>query len=236
MKIEGYEKDVEIAEDGHIKLDYTLETPEERNELVKIVIANTPPEKLSRQYLKAMSDYILDACKEDIKQHKIITKNRLNSTIKVRETSLEGLSASFENKADDTGHGSSGDYIYNLIIENDKNIILTPKNKITQEDIDNIPELKKVMDEIYRLETQVFPKAKGKQRFSVKENIKMLYKDAYVIRTAYKGAINCINATKSATRLDIYEDVQIDKDGELIINSNISLLNPKHVSALLCNY
>ena len=44
----------------------------------------------------------------------------MNNTIKVREVSLEGLSASFENKYSDNGKNNSGeDYIYNLVIEND---------------------------------------------------------------------------------------------------------------------
>ena len=60
--------ELQVAEDGHIKLDYTLETPEERNELVKIIISNTPPEKLTSKYLKAMADYILLACKDEIKE------------------------------------------------------------------------------------------------------------------------------------------------------------------------
>ena len=46
-------------EDDHIKLDYTLETPEERSALVQKVIDSTPPEKLTKKYLEAMADYII---------------------------------------------------------------------------------------------------------------------------------------------------------------------------------
>lgn len=53
-------------------------------------------------------------------------------TINKRETSFEGLVGKFE-----TGE----DGIYNMII-NDKNVLLTPKYKITQKDIDTIPGLK----------------------------------------------------------------------------------------------
>ena len=222
---------------GYIKLDYTLETPEERNELVKKIIENTPPEKLTRRYLEAMGKYIVSAFKNDISQHKILTDSRWNSTIKVREVSLEGLSASFENKYSDGGKNSSAeDYIYNLVVENDKNVILTPKRKITEEEIESNPELKKIHDEILRLENQVFPLAQGKQKYSVKENIKTLWKDMYVVFAADKKFINCVNSIKTANKLDIYEDITIDKDGGLQVNANISLLIPKHVSALLCNY
>ena len=227
----------EAQQDDHIKLDYTLQTPEERNELVKKIIANTPPEKLTKKYLEAMGKYIVLAFKEDIAEHRILTESRWNSTIKVREVSLEGLSASFENKYSDGGKNNSAeDYVYNLVIENDKNVILTPKTKITQEDIDTIPGLKELMQEIKRLENEVFPLAQGKAKYSVKQNIIALYRDTYVLKASYTGHINCVNSVKTANRLDIYEDITIDKNGGLQVNSNLSLLIPKHVSALLCNY
>ena len=221
----------------YIKLDYTLETPEERNELVKKIIENTPPEKLTKRYLEAMGKYIVSAFKKDISEHRILTDSRWNNTIKIREVSLEGLSASFESKYSDGGKNSSAeDYIYNLVIENDKNVILTPKRKITEEEIKSNPELKKIHDEILRLENQVFPFAQGKQKYSVKENIKTLWKDMYVIFAADKKFINCVNSIKTANKLDIYENITIDKDGGLQVDANISLLVPKHVSALLCSY
>ena len=222
-------------EDDHIKLDYTLETPEERSALVQKVIDSTPPEKLTKKYLEAMADYIILAFKKDIKEKKILTKSRLNNTIRVRETSLEGLSASFESKFNEGG-GSAEDYVYNLIIENDKNVILSPRTKIDEQDLEKIPKLREIHNEIKRLENEVFPLAKGKQKYSVKQNIIALYKDLYVLKQSYKGYINCTNITKSATKIDLYENITIDKDGELEIKSNLTLLNPKHVSAILCQY
>ena len=96
-------------EDDYIKFDYSLETPEERNELVKKIIENTPPEKLTRTYLKAMGNYIVEACEEEIKEHRIITKNRWKNTINVREVSLEGLSASFENRYKEGGASNTAE-------------------------------------------------------------------------------------------------------------------------------
>ena len=235
--MEDIKTNTQVQEDDHIKFDYTLETPEERNELVKKIIENTPPEKLTRRYLEAMSDYIILAFKKDIKEHKITTKSRLKNTIKEHEVSLEGLSVSFQNKYGESGsNGSAEDYVYNLIVENDKNVILTPKNKITPEDIEEVPGLKDLFKEIKRLETQVFPVAKGKQKYSIKQNIIALYRDAYVLRASYKGGVNFVNTTKSATKIDLYEKITVDKDGELQIEANLSLLEPKHVSAMLCSY
>lgn len=225
-----------LAEDGHIKFDFDLETPEQRKQLVEQIIENTPPEKLTKVYLTKMADFIIDAFKQDIKEKKILTKSRINYIKKEREVSLEGLSASFENKFSEGGNGSAEDYVYNLIIENDKNVILTPKNKITEKDLDEVPGLRALNNEIKRLENEVFPFAKGKQRYIVKQNIIDLYKDQYVLRASFKGPINCINTIKSINKLEIYENIKIKEDGELDIDANISLLIPKHVSMLLCNY
>ena len=88
------------------RLDYTLETPAERNELVKKIIDETPPEQLTNRYLEILTDYIVFAMdKEERKTRKIITDNRL-VTINKRETSFEGLINKFEN-------GEDG--IYNMI-------------------------------------------------------------------------------------------------------------------------
>ena len=121
-----------------IKLDYSLETPEERNELVKKIIDKTPSEQLTPKYLEILSDYIIFAMdKQERKQKQILTDNHM-VTVNKRETSFEGLVGRFEN-------GEDG--IYNLIA-NDKNIIFTPKFQITQQDIAEIPELKQLVDAI----------------------------------------------------------------------------------------
>jgi hypothetical protein len=72
-----------------IKLDYTLESPEERNELVKKIIEENP--NLNESYLETLADYlILCMEKQERKERKILTDNRL-TTVNKRETSFEGL-------------------------------------------------------------------------------------------------------------------------------------------------
>ena len=94
-----------------IKLDYTLDNPEERNELVKKILEENPTP--NEKYLEALADYlILCMEKQERKEKKILTDNRM-TTVNKRETSFEGLISQFEN-------GEDG--IYNLITEN-KNII-----------------------------------------------------------------------------------------------------------------
>ena len=114
--------DKEAVGQDSLKLDYTLESAQERNELVKKIVEQTPQEKLTPQYLTYLSDYIIFAMdKEERKQKKIVTENRL-LTINKHETSYQGLVGKLEN-------GEDG--LFNMTISNDKNIIFFPKNKIS---------------------------------------------------------------------------------------------------------
>ena len=106
-----------------LKLDYTIESPQERTKLVEKIVDSLPPQKLTHRYLEILANYIIFAMsKEQKKEKKINTQNRM-ITINRRETSFQGLVNKFEN-------GEDG--VYNIIIENDKNVIFTPKIKITQ--------------------------------------------------------------------------------------------------------
>jgi hypothetical protein len=94
-----------------IKLDYTIESPQERNELVKQILAETPDP--NENYLEILADYlVLCMEKQEKKERKILTDNRM-ATVNKRETSFEGLVGQLEN-------GEDG--IYSLVT-NDKNII-----------------------------------------------------------------------------------------------------------------
>lgn len=208
-----------------IKLDYSLETPEERNELVKKIIDKTPSEQLTPKYLEILSDYIIFAMdKQERKQKQILTDNHM-VTVNKRETSFEGLVGRLE-------HGEDG--IYNMIA-NDKNIIFTPKFQITQQDIAEIPELKQLVDAIAEVE-KAEKKAVGKKKFLLKKQLIAMRQDQYVIRSAYKPPIYCMNAIKSFSKIDFDENVSISGNDEIEDNSLVSFFNPKHISALLCNY
>ena len=94
-----------------IKLDYSIESPEERKKIVEQILEEQP--NPNNKYLEILADYlILCMEKQERKQKKLLTENRM-STVKKRETSFEGLASQFEN-------GEDG--IYNLITEN-KNTI-----------------------------------------------------------------------------------------------------------------
>ena len=215
------------------KLDYTLETPQERNKLVKLIVAETPPEQLTTRYLEILTDYIIFAMdKEERKERKILTDNRM-VTVNKRETSFQGLVGKLEN-------GEDG--IYN-IITNDKNIIFTPKVSITQKDLEEIPELKQLKEAMEIVEQQE-KVARGKKKYLLKKQLIEMRKDQYVIKSSYRKPIYCMNLIKSFSQMDLGEKFYIDKvyeDGELISadiksTGKITFLNPAHVSAILCNY
>lgn len=228
-------QDIQVQKQDHIKLDYTLESYEERIDLVNKIIESTPSDKLTSKYLDILADYLIFTDYKKVRDDgEILTTNRKNY-INMRETSFEGLATLFESEYKENGNSTGEDAIYNLITDN-KNILLVPKiKKIDDEDLAEVPGLKELVDEINRLES-LLPTAHGKEKYSIKQNIKTLHQDKFILRTSHRGSINCINATKSSTNLDLYEDVSLDENGDLVVKANISLLIPQHVSALLCNY
>lgn len=207
------------------KLDYSLETSEERNELVKQIIAETPREQLTNKYLTILTDYIIfDKNKEERKKKKILTDNRM-ITVNRREMSFQGLADQLEN-------GEDG--IYNMIA-NDKNIIFMPKVEITPEDVAEIPGLKELQEAIAAVE-QDFKKATGKRKYLLKKQLIEMRQDQYVLKNSYRQPMYMTNVTKGFSKLSLDETITVNEKGEVESNGLISLFNPKHISALLCNY
>ena len=69
-----------------IKLDYSLQSPEERNELVKKILEENP--EPNEKYLEILADYlVLCMEKQERKKRKILTDNRM-TTVNKRETSF----------------------------------------------------------------------------------------------------------------------------------------------------
>ena len=214
------------AEFEYIKMDYKLKTAEERVEKVKEIIANTPSERLTQKYLEKLSDYIVIPIeRQERKENHIITDNH-NITVTKREMSFEGLVGRLEN-------GEDG--IYNMIA-NDKNIIFQPKVSITPQDLEEMPELKKLHEAILKIEEQL-KTARGKTAYKLRKQLIEMRKDQYVIKGSYKKPIYSMNLIKSASKIDLSEKVKEDKDnGTVSSNGLINFFNEKHISALLCNY
>lgn len=209
----------------HLKLDYSIQSPQQRVELVHKIVNSFPPEKLTNRFLEILADYIIFAMtKAERKNREINTDNRM-VTINKRETSFQGLVSKFEN-------GEDG--IYNMII-NDKNVLLTPKISITQQDLEEIPHLRELRAAIEELE-KVQKKACGKRKFLLKKQLIQMRQDQYVIKMAYKQPISCLNAIRNFNTLVLNQNIVVSNNGSIEDNSLISLMNPEHVSALLCNY
>ena len=207
------------------RMDYSIESPEERNELVKKIIDETPPEKLTPKYLEILTDYIIFAMdKQERKEKKILTDNHM-VTVNKRETSYEGLVSKLEN-------GEDG--IYNMIT-NDKNIIFTPKVSITQEDIEEIPGLKELRQAIEEVELTM-KAATGKRKFLLKKQLIEMRQDQYVLKNSYRQPMYCVNGIKGFAKLDLDEKITVDEEGQISSNCLINIFNPKHISLLLVNY
>ena len=208
----------------YIKMDFSLETPEERNELVKKIVEQTPPERLTPFYLEKLTQYIFLADKTGKENKKILTDNRL-VTVNKRETSFEGLVGKLEN-------GEDG--IYNMLADN-KHIILTPKVEITAEDIAEIPGMKELKDSIAVVEAEA-KKATGRRKYLLKKQIIEMRQDQYVLKNAYRKPMFCTNLIKSFSKLDLSEEITIDENGEVNSTGLINFYKPEHISVLLCNY
>ena len=205
-----------------LKLDYTLETPEERKQLVEKILEECP--NPTPQYLETLADYlVLCMEKQEKKERKLLTENRM-ATVNKRETSFEGLVSQLEN-------GEDG--IYGMI-SNDKNQIFQPKVMITKKDVEEIPGLVQLREAIKMWE-QKLKTASGRDAFIIKTAIIELRKDQYIIKDAYRKPIIPKNITRSRHFIPLESDFSFDDEG-YVIPEGVSLCDPKVVSAILCNY
>ena len=209
------------------KLDYTLETPEERNELVQNILNEFEQEGETPHpnYLDALADYLISCMeKQEKKERKILTENRM-VTIGKRETSFEGLALQFEN-------GEDGIY---TLMTSDKNQIFQPKVSITKKDREDIPLLQQLKDSIdYWEEKQ--KTATGRDAYIIKKTLIELRKDQYIIKNAYRRPIVFTAITHSGKNyIPLDGEVTVDENGHISF-TGVTLLDPKVCSAILCNY
>lgn len=205
-----------------IKLDYSLETPEERKLLVEQILEEV--ENPSPQYLEILANYlILCMEKQERKENKIITENHL-VTVNKRETSFEGLVSQFEN-------GEDG--IYNLMTKN-KNIIFQPKKSITKQDLEEIQPLRQLKEAIDLWEAKL-KTVKGKDAFIIKSALIEMRKDQYVIKNAYRQPIVTTKLTRTKYFPKLDENITFDKDG-YCIPTGVTCIDPRICETALCNY
>lgn len=205
-----------------IKLDYTLDSPEDRKKLVEQILEENPDP--NEAYLDILANYlVLCMEKQEKKEKKILTDNRM-STVNKRETSFEGLVSQLEN-------GEDG--IYNLMNES-KTTIFQPKVTITKKDLEEIPYLQQIRDAINWWEARL-KTAQGKDAYIAKKAIIELRKDQYVVKNAFRQPIVFSRITRSKNFKKLDDSYTIKPDGTVEVQG-ISFADPKVVSAILCNY
>ena len=205
-----------------IKLDYTIESPEERKKLVEQILEENP--EPSAAYLETLADYlILCMEKQERKERRMLTENRM-ATIKKRETSFEGLVSQLEN-------GEDGIY---KMITNNKNIIFQPKVTITKADVEEIPGMKQIREAIKFWETKL-KTVSGRDAYIAKSTIIELRKDQYILKNAYRRPITLTKIIHSKNPIPLDDDFSFDDDG-FVVPEGISFCDPKVCSAILCNY
>lgn len=208
-----------------MKLDYTLESPEERKALVEKIIAETPD--ITPAYLEILADYlVLCMEKQERKEKRILTENRM-STVNKRECSFEGLASQMEN-------GEDG--VYGLMRE-DKNVLFQPKIAITKEDLEQIPLLKQLRESIDAWDAKLKRIAGTGKRdaFILRKALIEMRKDQYIIKQAYRKPVNPQKLAHDGRPLIPLDDESY-LDGDKVVIKGISLMDPKVVSAILCNY
>lgn len=192
----------------NLKLDYKVTDLQLRKEIVD-QICTEHMDNLSPKNLETLADYLINIMeKEERKERKILTQNRL-ATINKRETSFETLTSKFEN-------GEDG--VYQLMNrEGNKNKILSPFIKITKKDIEEIPFIKQLRDAIALL------RAIPEKNYIVQQAIIDLSQTQYLVKNAYRRPIQFTSILPP-------QRVNVDWD------SILDLANWKHIAALLKNY
>ena len=143
------------------ELDYSLKTSEERIQCVNNFIASAPKAKLTPRYLNYLGDYILFIReKGQTKGHHLLTRNR-QTIIKKREKSYEDIVNNLE----------GGEDALHSLINNDKNQLLDPKDKISEEEALQDPSLQEKMRTIQNLKKLFESTTNSTKRFKLKQQI-----------------------------------------------------------------
>lgn len=206
------------------ELDYTITDPHQRTRIAHQIVNAVPPEKLTPYYIEELAKYITET--EKTKKEKTVITNNRKVTIDKRETSFQGFVSKLQ---------SGEDGIYNYI-EKDVNALLSPKVSITEQDLQDIPELRELHQSIELVKKQKERSSGRKRRLLTKQLIEM-QKDQYLIKAAFKPIAATLHPTKNFNKqIDFSQHVTINECGEPSSDGLVSFFDPHHISCLLCNY
>lgn len=166
--------------------------------------------------------------REERKEHSLLLTVANLLSVNKRECSFEGLAAQMEN-------GEDG--IYSLMDNNNKNVIFQPKISVTQHDLETIPLLKQLRETINKWDTALkkIAGSERKEAYMMRKALIEMRKDQYVIKQAYQKPIVPCRLTRS-TKARIRLEDESYLDGQKLVIKGVSLMDPKVISAILCNY
>ena len=210
------------------KLDYSLTSMEERIEFCRKLLEGAYQTTYPPYQLDYLANYIFAAMpKEERKEHRILTDNRLY-TINLRETSYEGLASILEK-------GEDG--IPELTTTN-KHQYLTPRKKITEKDMEVDVSLKEINDTIKNLEKQLVT-AEGHTSFVIKKHIIELHQMKYTIKQLENPPVRRTNtnAIYWGENHPLVEEIKVSENGDSIeVTEGVSIVDATHVAAILSLY
>lgn len=213
---------------NNINLDYTISDQQGRVEMVEKIIETADKDTLTPKFLESLSDYVLFAMdKQQKKSKEILTPNR-KVTVDKRETSYEELGEKLV----------CGEEEIQNFIANDKNIIFNNVVKITEKDIETIPTLKELVNEIEKVKEQ-YNKAEGKRKALLKKQIIQMCKDQYVLKSTFNKPFFFNKVKRNLdkdTELDLSENIYLDEFGDIKSDGLISLVRKNDVAKILKNY
>lgn len=207
-----------------MRFDFEIKTVKDRKKYLDSYLeANPNP---NERDLEQMADYLIFASEIE-KKGPLLTDNRM-VTVNKRETSMEGLTDKLE----------GGESAFHALVKEDKNMILTPKTSITQEDIDTIEPLRELRKLIDYWAVRV-NQMEGIDRARARKMLIEMRKDQYAIKNAFKKPIYAKSVIQTSTVYSLDSDTGYDlPDGtwKSVSNNTVDLWNPKHVSQFLANY
>lgn len=194
-----------------LSLDNKLKTYEERQAHVESEIERIGELKITNYMKEKIASYLIEATHLE-PRGEIITANRM-VTVNKRETSREGLVDKLE----------GGESAFHGLINQDKNMILTPKVEITEADVKEVPLLGQLREDIDELEQRIKdnPDMDVKVRGRLRQIIIEMRKDQYVLKNAYRQPM--FGRSRSG-----------GMDGES--DYDLSLQDVEQVKTLLVNY
>lgn len=189
-----------------MKLDYSIVDSQERIKYINNLLSEQS--YWSSRDLQKMADYLIFSCTDHNRE--ILTNNRM-VTINRRETSFQGLAERLE----------GGEDALHSLVRQDKQTILTPKNTITERDLAQIPDLRRLKERIKHWEERL-AQAQGRERYKIKKMLIEMRKEQYTIKNLFRSPMYTRTNAGIPAHISNIEELRLD--------------NPVHVSEILNNY